>query len=433
MPSPPQVVIIGAHGLTGNLGVAALADGVLAGVFREAPDAEVTMLIDEPGVDDFDFELGGRAHHVRAVEYSFSKNIFRRNHVLFLFARALLAGLLPGGRRRILAASEPLAAIAGARLVGDVSGGDSFTDIYGSYRMLQQSLVKALVLLCGAPLTLLPQTIGPFRGGFAARAARGIMRRASAVYCRDAESARAAREILGGGAARPIAEMPDVSLLVEPQRPPDSAAVAWARERSGQVIVGLNVSGLLASGGYTRRNQFGLRCDYVETITAIAEALLEETGVSILFVPHVAVFPGHVEHDHDACRRIAEALPARYAERVFVADAEPTAARAKYIVGLCDFFAGSRMHSCLAALTLGVPAVGLAYSRKFRGVFESLGAAGSVVDLRQCGGDEAAGRVVRAFRERQTLRAALRASLPKARERLSDAFRAMLAVKGGAP
>jgi hypothetical protein len=45
-------------------------------------------------------------------------------------------------------------------------------------------------------------------------------------------------------------------------------------------------------------------------------------------------------------------------------------------------FIGSRMHACIAALSQGVPTVGLAYSDKFRGVFESLGLERLVADLR---------------------------------------------------
>jgi polysaccharide pyruvyl transferase WcaK-like protein len=43
-----------------------------------------------------------------------------------------------------------------------------------------------------------------------------------------------------------------------------------------------------------------------------------------------------------------------------------------YIAGM-DFFMGARMHACIAAFSSGVPVIPMAYSRKFEGLFGSLG------------------------------------------------------------
>ena len=59
----------------------------------------------------------------------------------------------------------------------------------------------------------------------------------------------------------------------------------------------------------------------------------------------------------------------------------------KYLIGLCDFFLGARMHATIAALSQGMPAVGMAYSRKFRGVFETAGVGDCVLDLRKLSND----------------------------------------------
>jgi polysaccharide pyruvyl transferase WcaK-like protein len=40
------------------------------------------------------------------------------------------------------------------------------------------------------------------------------------------------------------------------------------------------------------------------------------------------------------------------------------------------------MHACIAALSQCVPALGLAYSNKFSGVFETIGVGSLVIDLR---------------------------------------------------
>jgi polysaccharide pyruvyl transferase WcaK-like protein len=58
---------------------------------------------------------------------------------------------------------------------------------------------------------------------------------------------------------------------------------------------------------------------------------------------------------------------------VTVAPAFTSPSEAKsYIAGM-DFFMGARMHACIAAFSSGVPVVPMAYSRKFAGLFGTLG------------------------------------------------------------
>ena len=52
--------------------------------------------------------------------------------------------------------------VADSDLVLDVSGGDSFTDLYGAARFRQIIAPKQIALATGRPLVLLPQTYGPF-------------------------------------------------------------------------------------------------------------------------------------------------------------------------------------------------------------------------------------------------------------------------------
>ena len=46
---------------------------------------------------------------------------------------------------------------------------------------------------------------------------------------------------------------------------------------------------------------------------------------------------------------------------------------AKSYISTLDYFAGARMHACIAAFSSGVPVIPMAYSRKFEGLFGSLG------------------------------------------------------------
>jgi polysaccharide pyruvyl transferase WcaK-like protein len=98
----------------------------------------------------------------------------------------------------------------------------------------------------------------------------------------------------------------------------------------------------------------------------------------------------------------------------------------KGVIGQCEFFIGSRMHACIAALSQAIPAVGIAYSRKFAGVFETVGALDYVVDGRTTTNEEAIARILDLFRRRQELRPRLAESVRDARATLQSHFRTLL-------
>jgi polysaccharide pyruvyl transferase WcaK-like protein len=247
--------------------------------------------------------------------------------------------------------------IATCDLVLDIGEGDSFATIYGFRRFFYYWLSKQRVLRGGVPLVLAPQTIGPFDDGLARWLARDVMRRCNRVYARDDLSFRFLGEMGLGSVA---AEATDVAF-----------ALPFERQRhapGAMVHVGLNVSGLLYSGGYTGNNQFGLRCDYRAAMHSLVQSFLEMPDVQLHLVSHVLEPNRPVEDDLAAARELAAAFPRARLAPSFLRPADAKG----YIAGL-DFFAGARMHACIAALSAGVPVVPMAYSRKFNGLFGTLG------------------------------------------------------------
>ena len=136
----------------------------------------------------------------------------------------------------------------------------------------------------------------------------------------------------------------------------------------GPVRVGLNVSGLLMNGGYTGKNMFGLTTDYPALIREILRRFTAMEGVETHLVGHVISESQPVEDDFRASEALAEEFPGAVLAPRF---ASPSEAKS-YIAGM-DFFMGARMHACIAAFSSGVPVIPMAYSRKFAGLFGTLG------------------------------------------------------------
>jgi polysaccharide pyruvyl transferase WcaK-like protein len=90
-----------------------------------------------------------------------------------------------GVRRWLVRRSPILARLEQTGFVAALSGGDSFSDIYGGWRFLYVSLPQVVVALLGVPLVLLPQTIGPFTRWPWRRVATWILRKATVIDHED--------------------------------------------------------------------------------------------------------------------------------------------------------------------------------------------------------------------------------------------------------
>ena len=273
-------------------------------------------------------------------------------------------------------------------------------------------LSKVAAIVQGVPLVLSPQTIGPFRGDTAAkravgRLARWTMRRSRAVVVRDDRSRDAVRAAVPG---------------VEPAYAVDVAfALPWTPPPPvpGKPRIGVNVSGLLWRGGYTGKDEFGLGFDYRALMTGLIETLLAAGDCTVELIAHVN--GDGTSPDDDGA--VADELAARWPALVRVPGfASPSAAKS-HIAGL-DALVAARMHACIAAFSAGVPVVPVSYSRKFEGLFGSLGYT-RLVPHSGVGTEAALAMILSALRERAAVKSEVAVGLAQVEARL-DAYREVL-------
>ena len=425
--SPRRIGIMGTSVTSGNRGVLALGVSLVNLCCEAAREAEIVLLLSHSDHRPVSFQVAGRVREIPVVPCRLSPRSRRQDHLVWIMAMSLLYRCLPiPSVRRLIADSTPwIGAVASAEVVGDVRGGDSFSDIYGMGRFLLGFLMAWSVILVRGDMVQFPQTYGPFKSPLARWLARFLLRRSSVVIARDERSRSVARELLGKGYE--VYLSPDVAFSLAVTRPanialdPPSTAPFLGR------VIGLNVNGLMYHGGYTRDNMFGLKLNYATFLTELVTSLLSEHDGEIWLVPHTFAPPGNVESDQEASRRLRESLPPTLQARVRIVAAEYDQHEIKGVIGGCEFFIGSRMHACIAALSQGVPCVGVAYSMKFEGVFESVGMGEWVVDGRDVPNAQAIARIVELYRRRDDVRETLSRRAEEARKNLRTVFRRVFA------
>lgn len=407
---------------SGNRGVLALGASIVDLFLGAAPDAEVGFLQVHKPAGDVRIRTRHGIMMVPVTTCRMSLRSALRDHLFWILAMATLYRLVPlAALRGTIRKHTPwIEAVAAADIVGDVRGGDSFSDIYGLKRFVLAFLPVLSVILIKGSIVHLPQTYGPFRSRTAGFLARWLLKRSAVVIARDRESQRIAGELVGSRLEVELS--PDVAFALHAEArevvamdPPDAGAPT-AR------TVGLNVNGLMFNGGYHGGNMFGLQLDYRAFLPALASALLSDPAVDLLLVPHTFAQAGDPESDNEACAQVRDMLPDELQARVRIVAGEYDAHQLKGVIRQCDFFIGSRMHSCIAALSQGVPCVGVAYSMKFAGVFESVGMGDWVVDGRTTDAGQAVASILGLYESRDLVRDRLAMSSDQARHRLREVF-----------
>ena len=115
----------------------------------------------------------------------------------------------------------------------------------------------------------------------------------------------------------------------------------------------------------------------IRSIADTIDYLIETKGVSIILIPHVYT---PESDDRDIIQKIYENVT--NTQNVFKITQEYSAEELKGIISLCDIFIGARMHATIAATSLCIPTVGIAYSHKMYGIIgKTLGLEDYIIDI----------------------------------------------------
>lgn len=242
------------------------------------------------------------------------------------------------------------------KFVMDYTEGDSFTDIYGMKRLMLHSIIKYFEIKGNNNLVLAPQTYGPFKKNISKKISTWILCKAKLVISRDKLSVEEINKLTK---KINVIVATDVAFELPYNRNDKSV--------SEKTKIGINISGLLWNGGYSGNNQFDLKLNYREYCENIIEMLKKDGSYEIHLIPHV-IAESKTENDYKVCKELCE----KY-KGVILADKFKDPIEAKNYIANMNVLIGARMHATIAAVSSGVLAIPIAYSRKFKGLYENIG------------------------------------------------------------
>ena len=417
-----RVGIMGATPDTANLGVSALYESILSGLSSVIPDLEVVVFDNQFGCREEQLEFF-KDRPIRVIKYG-ARGGFRYYRPENLLNMLFCSRLGAFGSR----INDGVRLLKSCDVVVDISGGDSFSDIYGIKRFLNMYRQKMLVLNLRKPLVLLPQTYGPYKSEKVFEKASRVAKRARLAWARDQHSYEVLKKLLGS-CFKPEVHMQgiDVAFGLKPALKKASLSPELesllCRENRIIPVAGINISGLIYNDPVSAQQRYGLKTNYKHLMIDLVNAFLENTQCHVLLVPHVVENEGHFESDLSACEDLADTLSDSVRNRILIAPGNLTASEAKGLIAKLDWFCGTRMHSTIAALSSGVPTATIVYSDKARGVFASCNQEEFVFDPRKLPADKIVEGVISAFNQRDSTREELDRVADQFSNQAMDTFR----------
>ena len=368
-----KVGITGVNPFDGNRGVGALSYSIVSILDSLSKDTGVRIIIyfiinsSQPD-RECELDINGKIYKVKLLRIV---SIFTLNHFL-----------------KLLVFFKDFLQYLKLDCVLDAGYGDSYSDIYGRQVFWAHNSTKRFFSLLRKKQMLLPQTIGPFFDKKVHNAAVKAMNNIQVILARDRMSYNFVVDNVANSHTREVIDMA-FFMPYHPEILPSK----------GVINVGIGVSKLLWDKNLEGTMKY--KGDYVELMKSVINEFLRQKNVIIHLVPHVVCENSSKGNDYELCYEIYREY---HNPRLILSPFFITPIKAKNYISSLDFFAGARMHACIAAFSSGVPVYPIAYSRKFIGLFNETLDYKYVGDLSSMDNSQILEDLIEAFEKREELK-----------------------------
>lgn len=347
-----KILLIGGHSVM-SIGMHAMAISTMAALNKSISNVEFTILSVCPEIEHNLYDRYG--FNLRVVKYDES---LLKLKLIFRMLREYLR-------------SDVIIGIYGDALI-DVTVGST---ILYSCSILLASLLRK-------PFVLYPQSIGPFKTKLTMFLAKFALNRATSITAREEITKSYLQDI--GVNKPPIYLSADMAFILQPasRERIEKIFLKEGINKEDGLLIGMNISQLI---NYRSKNS-NVECDYIELMAEVADYLITNLNATIIFIPHsiyqkeIMDIERNIEDDVIAVNEAFAKVKNKH--KVAAITSNYTSEELKGIIGQCDLFIGARMHANIAATSMCVPTIAIAYSIKAPGIMNMVGLEKYVCDFR---------------------------------------------------
>lgn len=390
MKLPVKILICGTP-ISGNKGGAALVSGAVQAISKHVPGAQFTLLSmkyaeDAPNKDRYG--VGVAAAELKDLPTAFLLALlWRVLDTIGVKARSLIDG------------NRVLRHYAATDIVVNMTG-VGFHDFFGKLVIIKHVLWVLPAVLIKKPIVLYSQSMGPFTTRFNRVMAKLALNAVDAIGVRGGSSYD---NLVGLKIKVPVFVYPDVGFLLKPIERPKALGIIH-KAASGRTI-----DGPLICVAPNKVIDQKLKDDgYVDILAKALDIFIElKPSASVIFVPHAII-------DLDIADRVS--AKTKNGSKVIVIQDDLPAEELKAVIGVCDFFLGSRFHAVVAALSMAVPTVVVGWSHKYHELMGLFGQDDLILDFDSISEEGLRGRLKSLVNGEQRIRQELNGRTAQVRE-----------------
>lgn len=346
-----KILIIGASHLM-SIGVHAMAISTMTALNSSIPDAEFTIYSPYPEVehklyDRYNFNL-------RVVTNGGSSKLKKMFCLLQEYIR-----------------TDIIVGIYGDALIDATVS----TTVLYSFSILLSSLLRK-------PYVLYPQSMGHFKSKFSRSLVKFAFNRATSITAREEITKNNLQEI---GVNKSLIHLTaDMAFILQPasRERVEEIFLKESITKDDGVLIGMNINQLV---NYKSKNS-KVKCDYIDLMAQVADYLITNLNATVIFIPHsiyqmeIMDSKRNIEDDVIAVNEAFAKVENKH--KVATITSNYTSEELKGIIARCDLFIGARMHANIAAISMCVSTIAIAYSSKAPGIMKMVGLEKYVCDFR---------------------------------------------------
>ena len=166
--------------------------------------------------------------------------------------------------------------------------------------------------------------------------------------------------------------------------------------------------------------------NYLNTIAQFITKVSSEKGYCFVFIPQVIVDYGN---DADVAKEIKNLLGKDIKDNFVIFEDDLTPVEIKNMIGNCDYFVGTRMHSNIFATSMCVPTVAIAYEKKTNGIMETVGLQDYIVEINDINLEKLNLKFENVVLNEEKIRKQLKVNIKNIRKEIEDKINQIMRLK----